>query len=285
MRKLFGILALTAIFGTAMAQEGGNFQVTAILGNNPMFNSFPLPKYGVGTTALYDQYGNEQTPEYYLRIDNGRSGVNTITNMAGVQLAYYLGPVDVNFMYAADFSLTPKKDFVPGYSSELYPDDDPAYDLYRQPDQKHIEGRLTSSTYLNVGGNFHVENKRANGYGGVRLGYKKSRLETLDPYTKALDDQLFRKNDTDDEVNDKEINKMLYNKSTKEGKIAAFQTAIVAGAECVSNCGFVFGVEFLPFSYQYSVIEIDPDGQYHYAVGHHNIKLFSNPTLKLGVRF
>ena len=112
MRKLFGILALTAIFGTAMAQEGGNFQVTAILGNNPLFNTgynVPLPSYSVDETGLAN------APETYLKVSNSStSGANTVTNMAGVQLAYYLGPVDVNFMYAADLSITPKKDYVPG---------------------------------------------------------------------------------------------------------------------------------------------------------------------------
>ncbi len=279
MRKLFGILALTAIFGTAMAQEGGNFQVTAILGNNPLFNenvSVPLPKYGAESkdkTGLDD----DKTPETYLRVNNGSStsGLNTITNMAGVQLAYYLGPVDVNFMYAADLSITPKKDYVPAKSSELYSAEDiadPSYDLFRQPDQKQVNGVYKSNWYLNVGGNFHVENKRANGYGGVRLGYKKSRMETVDALDKTA-------------ANDSYTDYMLYNRQTKEGKISAFQTAIVAGAECVANCGMVFGVEFLPFAYQYSVIEIDPDGQYHYACSHHSVKFFSTPTLKLGVRF
>jgi len=270
MRKLFGILALTAIFGTAMAQEGGNFQVTAILGNNPLFNTsynVPLPSYSVDETGLAN------APETYLKVSNSStSGANTVTNMAGVQLAYYLGPVDVNFMYAADLSITPKKDYVPGNTADLYPDAGNDIDLYRQPDLKAVTGVYKSNWYLNVGGNFHVENKRANGYGGVRLGYKKSRYETMDPYTKGADGESV-------------TDYMLYNKSTKEGKIAAFQTAIVAGAECVANCGLVFGVEFLPFSYQYSVIEIDPDGQYHYAVAHHNVKFFSTPTLKLGVRF
>ncbi len=278
MRKLFGILALTAIFGTAMAQEGGNFQVTAILGKNPMFNTgyMPLPKYSVDETGLYDQSGNQRTVETFLNVEGFSStGVSSVTNMAGVQLAYYLGPIDVNLMYAADLSITPKKDYVPAKSSELYSAEDiadPSYDLYRQPDQRQINGRLTSNWYLNVGGNFHVENKRANGYGGVRLGYKKSRMETVDALDKTA-------------ANDSYTDYMLYNRQTKEGKISAFQTAIVAGAECVANCGMVFGVEFLPFAYQYSVIEIDPDGQYHYAVGHHNVKFFSSPTLKLGVRF
>ena len=278
MRKLFGILALTAIFGTAMAQEGGNFQVTAILGKNPMFNTtyMPLPKYSVDETGLYDQSGTQRTVETFLNVEGFSStGVSSVTNMAGVQLAYYLGPIDVNLMYAADLSITPKKDYVPAKSSELYSAEDiadPSYDLYRQPDQRQINGRLTSNWYLNVGGNFHVENKRANGYGGVRLGYKKSRMETVDALNK-------------DAANDSYTDYMLYNKQTKEGKISAFQTAIVAGAECVANCGFVFGVEFLPFAYQYSVIEIDPDGQYHYACSHHSVKFFSTPTLKLGVRF
>ncbi len=278
MRKLFGILALTAIFGTAMAQEGGNFQVTAILGKNPMFNTgyMPLPKYSVDETGLYDQSGNQRTVETFLNVEGFSStGVSSVTNMAGVQLAYYLGPIDVNLMYAADLSITPKKDYVPAKSSELYSAEDiadPSYDLFRQPDQKQVNGVYKSNWYLNVGGNFHVENKRANGYGGVRLGYKKSRYETVDALNEAA-------------TNESYPDYMLHNTQTKEGTISAFQPAIVAGAECVANCGMVFGVEFLPFAYQYSVIEIDPDGQYHYACSHHSVKFFSTPTLKLGVRF
>ena len=264
-----------------MAQEGGNFQVTAILGNNPMFQTVPLPNYGTSTVGGASSTGLDNTPEYYLRIDSYKSGVNSITNMTGVQLAYYLGPIDVNLMYAQDLSLTPKKDYV--YGNKVFADDnDGIYDLseadralYRQPDQKYIEGSLKSNWYFNVGGNFHVENKRANGYGGVRLGYKKSRVQTVTPY-----------NGSNDGVSDNtESTNVLYQKQSREGKIAAFQTAIVAGAECVANCGFVFGVEFLPFAYQYSVIEIDPDGLYHYACSHHSIRFFSTPTLKLGVRF
>ncbi|MBR2194519.1 MAG: hypothetical protein IJ911_02795 [Salinivirgaceae bacterium] len=270
MRKLFGILAFTAIFGTAMAQEGGNFQVTAILGNNPMFSSgtYMLPNYSNTVTGLPN--GNE--PDYYLNL--GRTGGNSITNMTGVQLAYYLGPIDVNFMYAQDLSVTPKKDYV--YANKGVIDGDNILDyteegagLYKIPDQRQIEGSLKSNWYLNVGGNFHVENKRANGYGGVRLGYKKSRYETVTPYN--------GNNEYSDDV--------LYYPQSREGRVKAFQTAIVAGAECVANCGFVFGVEFLPFSYQYSVIEIDPDGLHHYACGNHSVKFFSTPTLKLGVRF
>jgi hypothetical protein len=285
MRKLFGILALTAVFGTAVAQEGGNFQVAAILGNNPMFNqnvNVPLPTYGGDDTGL------NNAPEYYLRLNgnSSTSGLNTITNMAGVQLAYFLGPVDVNLMYAADLSITPKKDFARTIDYELYTEQErqsDVYDLFRRPNQREIQGSYKSNWYLNVGGNFHVENKRASGYAGVRLGYKKSRYQTFDPYTKTLDEQLEEPyvNDETNEI----LNIAVYNRNTREGKITAYQAAIVAGAECVSNCGFVFGVEFLPFSYQYSEIEIDPNGQYDYTCGHRDIKIFSTPTLKLGVRF
>ena len=268
MRKLFGILFLTAIFGTAMAQEGGNFQVTAILGNNPMFSSgtYMLPNYSNTVTGLPN--GNE--PDYYLNL--GRTGGNSITNMTGVQLAYYLGPIDVNLMYAQDLSLTPKKDYVIANEDELFEAGDlngAGAALFKQPNSREIEGSLKSNWYFNVGGNFHVENKRASGYGGVRLGYKKSRMQTVTPY----------------KGDDVAADSYMYYKQSREGKVAAFQTAIVAGAECVTNCGFVFGVEFLPFSWQYSVIEIDPDGLFHYACSNHSIKFFSTPTLKLGVRF
>ena len=278
MRKLFGILALSAIFGTAMAQEGGNFQVVAILGNQTMAHSIPLPNFGSANTGLGNTGTNTQSnsPETYLKLDE--AGTNSITNMVGVQLAYYLGPVDANIMYSQDLSIRPKKDFID--NSELYDATD-QYDLYRQPNEGYINGQVKSNWYLNVGGNFHVENKRANGYAGVRLGYKKSRLETLTAYNGSNGgfEVDANGNSTQSALN------TLYQPQTKEGKVASFQTAIVAGAECVANCGFVFGVEFLPFAYQYSVVEIDPDGMYHYACSHKSVRFFSTPTLKLGVRF
>lgn len=61
--------------------------------------------------------------------------------------------------------------------------------------------------------------------------------------------------------------------------------AAVAGVEYSLMKGLVLGLEFQPFAYRYDIIQIAPQGFGKYNVGHHNIKIFDMPVLKLGFRF
>jgi len=251
MKKLFSILTLSAIFGIGAAaqQQGaeGNMQASLILGNNPMFNqstTYLLADQSSSSTGLYS------APGYYLNL--GTVGSNQLTNMVGVQFAYFLSPsIEVNAMFSMNISSTPKKDYQEGVSALA-------------PSSKEIDGELKTNWYANVGGNYHFFSKHISPYAGARVGGMMGRIQTTAAY------------DGDEAV---------ITKTSNSGQIRAIQGSLVGGVDCVLNCGVVLGLEIAPVSYQYSVIEIDPSGSHNYTCNHHNIKVFSTPTLKLGFRF
>ena len=65
----------------------------------------------------------------------------------------------------------------------------------------------------------------------------------------------------------------------------ALKGALVAGIEYSLTPGLILGFEMQPVAYRYDLIRIAPQGFDTYSVGHHNIKLFDVPMLKLGFRF
>lgn len=258
MKKILSILFLTSLISVAASAQDGDRKISVVLGNNPMFNQnqeYLLGNYGSSTTGL------DYAPEYYLNL--GAVGSNNIANMIGVQLGYYLGPLEVNAMFSMDISATPKKDFVEGVT-EI---GGKPLNEASLPASKYIEGSVKDNWYFNVGANFHFfESKKVSAYGGARVGYEKGRLQTVTPYTGNLESNVWYKNN-------------------RAGKISAFQVGVVAGAECTTDCGFMFGIEFSPLAYQYSLIHVDPNDSYEYVCNNHSVKIFSNPQLKLGLRF
>ena len=77
----------------------------------------------------------------------------------------------------------------------------------------------------------------------------------------------------------------IYVAGGKAGQIYGLKAAAVAGVEYSLMKGLVLGLEFQPLAYRYDIIQIAPQGFDKYNVGHHNIKIFDMPVLKLGFRF
>jgi len=257
MRKILSIITLSAICAVgAFAQQqtaDGNMQASVVLGSNPMFyqsTSYLLPGYTYGG---YTTTGLNETPSYYLNL--GNVGSNSLTNMIGVQFAYFLTPsIDVNAMFSMNISATPKKDYSEGVGTHA-------------PASNRIDGELKSNWYANVGANYRFKTQRVSPYAGARLGGQMGRIQTKTAYNGNVENQG------------------TFVKFNNAGQIWSLQGALVAGVDCVLNCGVVLGLEVMPVSYQYSVIEIDPSGSHNYHCDHHSIKIFSTPTLKLGFRF
>lgn len=262
MRRLLSLITLSAIIPLGAAAQGeaqapaANKQATLILGNNPMFNQsgeYYLASYGEDETGL------DREPGYYL--DLGEVGSNSLLNMVGVQFSYFITPeIEANAMFSMNISSTPKKDYEEGVEV--------AGNNFA-PASRHIEGSLKSNWFANVGGNYHFalgQNQMISAYAGIRLGGMMSRIQTTIPYTGDDDEAIFYK-------------------SSRSGQAWGLQGAIMAGIDCRLRCGILLGLELAPAAYQYSVIEIDPEGLYHYQCDYHSIKLFSTPTLKLGFRF
>lgn len=297
----------------SFAPKKGQWQVSAVIGNNQMFNQnmeYLLPTYWterdgfdnpVGLPGSSDLPNKSGDPGLYLNLGNLNS--NSLINLVGIQGKYFLTDNwDVNLMFSMNINATPAKDYIEG--------DHTVPEMPIQ-DYKYLEGRINNAWNVAIGSNyyFNTRNERINLYAGGVLGWQMGRIETSFPYTgetipdvdldeddgrgDILDDDIPNVPDTptppednwetDDEGNVESV--QLYTPNSRAGQIFGLRVGAVAGIEYSVAKGLVFGFEVQPVSYRYDHIQICPKGSAAYKVGHHSIGLFATPNLKIGFRF
>lgn len=291
----------------SFAPKKGQWQVSAVIGNNQMFNqdmTYLLPNYWNPNNNNYPQvglegYGNQSTdPGVYLNLGNLNS--NSLVNLIGIQGKYFLTDRwDVNLMFSMNINATPKKDYIEGdYTVEEMP----------IMASRYMEGRISNAWNVAIGSNyyFNTKNERINLYVGGLLGWQMGRIETVTPYTgEYYDDSNDYQNsdgtnigtgDTDSNedlpmgegdvnMNEGKDPVQLYTPNSRAGQIFGLKVAGVAGIEYSLSPGLILGFEVQPVAYRYDHIQICPKGQAAYKVGHHNINFFATPNLKIGFRF
>ena len=261
--------------GVLFAPKKGQWQVSVLLGGgNNFYNektSYLLPAFTntVGSVGLPDKGEASQGDlNRYLNIDGLNN--NSLTNILGVEGKYFISDCwDINFQFAMNINLTPKKDYVEGDGS--VPD-------MVIPAQKYINAQATNNWYVSVGSNryFKVNNPRIHPYLGSSLGFQMARIETTEPYTGET---------TTDPDSGEEVPVQLYGSGSRAGQMFGIKAAGVAGIEYSLAPGLVLGFQFQPLAYRYDVIQLCPKGFDKYNASHHNIKIFDMPVLKLGIRF
>lgn len=291
----------------SFAPKKGQWQVSAVIGNNQMFNqdmTYLLPNYWNPNNNSYPQvglggYGQQSNdPGVYLNLGNLNS--NSLVNLIGIQGKYFLTDRwDVNLMFSMNINATPKKDYIEGdYTVEEMP----------IMASKYMEGRISNAWNVAIGSNyyFNTKNERINLYVGGLLGWQMGRIETVTPYTgEYYDDSDDYQNsdgtnigtgDTDSNedlpmgegdvnMNEGKDPVQLYTPNSRAGQIFGLKVAGVAGIEYSLSPGLILGFEVQPVAYRYDHIQICPKGQAAYKVGHHNINFFATPNLKIGFRF
>lgn len=291
----------------SFAPKKGQWQVSAVIGNNQMFNqdmTYLLPNYWNPNNNNYPQvglggYGNQSNdPGVYLNLGNLNS--NSLVNLIGIQGKYFLTDRwDVNLMFSMNINATPKKDYIEGdYTVEEMP----------IMASRYMEGRISNAWNVAIGSNyyFNTKNERINLYAGGLLGWQMGRIETVTPYTgEYYDDSDDYQNsdgtnigtgDTDSNedlpmgegdvnMNEGKDPVQLYTPNSRAGQIFGLKVAGVAGIEYSLSPGLILGFEVQPVAYRYDHIQICPKGQAAYKVGHHNINFFATPNLKIGFRF
>lgn len=296
IKKSVWSLLLAAACQGAMAQAGGglganagDIQISLVLGSSNMFNqstsAYLLPKYDNTSTSPGIGLGTSNSkqsedPSYYLNL--GSVGSSSLVNMAGIQARYYLSSnLDVNAMFAMNISATPKKDYEEGDATIPY---------MVIPQQRYIEGRLSTNWMASIGANYHfnTSSERVTPYAGVALGGQMGRIQTTTPYTGYVG--ITEGEDFDYDYDDYDqgydgTQSVLYTPQSRAGQIYALQGSLILGVECVLVKGLVLGIEVAPCAYQHSVIEIMPKGFQTYRAVHDNVKIFASPNLKLGFRF
>ncbi len=273
MTKRFVIVAALMTLGTSlMAQEELGLQVSLMLGNANLFNqdlSYVLPRYSDNNIGIGSTYGNQSSdPGIYLNLNN--LGTSNLTNMAGIQFAYYVGGViDANLSFGMDIRSTPKKNYVENVDVSGL----------NVQGEKWIEGQLKNNWVLNLGGNFHVTQSKIDAYGGLRFGIQQGKIATTTPYTDYEADYL-----SGDDNTDATEKKVLYYPRTSAGKVNCTNISIVAGVQYAVAKGLYLGVEFAPYSFQYSVLRVNPTGGKVYEAVNYANRFFATPMLKLGFR-
>ena len=291
----------------SFAPKKGQWQVSAVIGNNQMFNqdmTYLLPNYWNPNNNNYPQvglggYGQQSNdPGVYLNLGNLNS--NSLVNLIGIQGKYFLTDRwDVNLMFSMNINATPKKDYIEGdYTVEEMP----------IMASRYMEGRISNAWNVAIGSNyyFNTKNERINLYVGGLLGWQMGRIETVTPYTgEYYDDSNDYQNsdgtnigtgDTDSNedlpmgegdvnMNEGKDPVQLYTPNSRAGQIFGLKVAGVAGIEYSLSPGLILGFEVQPVAYRYDHIQICPKGQAAYKVGHHNINFFATPNLKIGFRF
>lgn len=300
----------------SFAPKKGQWQVSAVIGNNQMFDqdmNYLLPTYytgGDGSADFDNPIGlgwgstanQSDDPGMYLNL--GSLNSNDLVNLIGIQGKYFLTDRwDVNLMFSMNINATPSKDFIEG--------DHEVTELPIQ-DVKYMEGRIENAWTVAMGSNyyFNTKNERINLYVGGVLGWQMGRIATKSPYTgetftpgdeetsgsidvtlpdgstpgnpPGLDGSDVDIDGTEEAV---EEDVQLYVPSSRAGQIFGLRVGAVAGIEYSIAKGLVFGFEVQPVSYRYDHIQICPKGQAAYKVGHHSIGLFATPNLKIGFRF
>ena len=260
--------------GVVFAPQKGQWQVSMVFGHNGFYNqntSFLLPSYSTagGTVGLPNGGTNESGDlDRYLNI-NGFDN-NSVVNIAGLQVKYFVSDCwDINLSFGMNIDITPGKDYVEGDNS--VPD-------MAVPEQAYINAQTKNNWYVTVGTDryFKTKNPRIHPYVEAALGFQMARIETMEPYT---GETVY-----DEDLGEEEL-QQVYLAGGKAGQIFGLKAAGVAGIEYSLTQGLVLGFEFQPLAYRYDIIQIAPQGFDKYNAGHHNIKIFDMPVLKLGFRF
>ena len=261
--------------GVVFAPQKGQWQVSMVFGHNGFYNqntTFLLPRYdnlGHGSVGLPN--GGTTTSgnlDRYLNI-NGFDN-NSVVNIAGLQVKYFVSDCwDINLSFGMNIDITPSKDYVE--ADKTVPD-------MVIPSQDYINAQTKNNWYVTVGTDryFKTKNPRIHPYVGAALGFQMARIETMEPYT---GETVY-----DEDLGEEEL-QQVYLAGGKAGQIFGLKAAGVAGIEYSLTQGLVLGFEFQPLAYRYDIIQIAPQGFDKYNAGHHNIKIFDMPVLKLGFRF
>ena len=262
--------------GVVFAPQKGQWQVSLVLGHNSFYNEntshYLLPQgyTNTGGSVGLPNGGTVESGELgsYLNI-NGLNN-NSIVNIAGLQVKYFVSDCwDINLSFGMNIDITPGKDYVEGDNS--VPD-------MVIPSQDYINAQMKNNWYLTLGTDryFKTSNPRIHPYVGAAVGFQMARIETTQPYTGET------YNDPD---LGEESELQVYLAGGKAGQVYGLKAAAVAGVEYSLMKGLVLALEMQPLAYRYDIIQIAPQGFDKYNVGHHNIKIFDMPVLKLGFRF
>ncbi len=253
----------------------GNWQISLIVGSSNFFsksdngyNSLLPTDDGSNIGVIPGSSGNQSLdPSVILNL--GEMSCNALDNMVGVSFGYFFSDKwEATALVGLNSSYTPKRDFVDMLSGTSQIAEMPL------PNYQYILGRMSHAAIVELGlvRRMQPTNERVSFYLGIGVTGKAARAEAIYPYTGETIG-------TSDEPRD------VYRNSYRAGQVYAIRPDIIMGVEYSLAPGLVLGFEVCPVSYQLSILEIRPSGLPPFMAEHHALKVFSQPRLKIGIRF
>ena len=148
---------------------------------------------------------------------------------------------------------------------------------------KAILGAVTHSLFTQLGADYYfdVKNPRVHPYLGLFGQFKMARVQAYYPYT----GQTTVYDVTDDESPLQFEDIAMYRPENRAGQLLGFGGGLLAGVEYSVAEGLILGIEVAPVAYQYTLMHLMAQGQDDYYASNHNIRAFTFPQLKFGIRF
>ena len=78
---------------------------------------------------------------------------------------------------------------------------------------------------------------------------------------------------------------VLYNPRVGGGQVTCFTTSVMAGVNYALSDGLILGLEFSPYTFNYTLLEVCPQGNRVYQASAFANRFFANTMLKIGFRF
>ena len=289
--------------------KAGQWELDLKLGQGQFFNDmtglyYLLPAadgtaMGIGLNGtdyaefagLGNNYISADLSTYVLNI--GSLNYNSLVNIAGIQGRYFItNHIDINLMAAYNLNMQPHKDYIEGeyygvgeinamqlgYDASEITNKVGIGDTYAS---KAILGAVTHSLMAQIGADyyFNTRNPRINPFLGIFGQYKLARIQAYYPYTgQTTNYDVF-----DDVLQYDDI--AMYRASGRAGQVMGFGGGITMGLDFSLMEGLILGFEVAPVAYQYSLMHLQVMGQDAYYAMNHNLRAFTYPQLKLGIRF
>jgi hypothetical protein len=81
------------------------------------------------------------------------------------------------------------------------------------------------------------------------------------------------------------VDAKIYSPRSGAGQINCITASLLVGVSYNLGGGLSLGIEFEPYAYRYSMLEVCPKGARVYQAAHYANRFFASPMLKLGFRF
>lgn len=263
------------------APRAGQWQFNLVTGESGYLNDYDglfylLSKDASSTNGIGigdDRYISSDLSSAVFNI--GSFNVNSLANIAGIQAQYFItNHIDINLLGMYNVNLQPSKNYMEGTTINDPLTDEPDPDLSGYP-SKAILGDVTHKLNVRLGSNYHfnVRNPRVDVYVGVFGGFQMARIEAFFPYTGETSSDEF----------EEEIG--IYRASGIAGQALAFSGGLVGGVSYAILPGLNIGFEVAPVAYSYGLLHLEAGASDPYYACNHNLRAFTFPQLKLGIRF